>query len=690
MPPSIRRLFRTLGGLEVDQAASCARALTAMMGQMPAVELLPGGPAQVTRARLTARALAAWAPAPWPHALMRQQDPSDPAFLPALGMHPVLAARDTTLLGMPGEGPKAWIDPDGWAGVDGGPAVGLWFSDVDGPWTLGRSPDGNASSVTEQTRTDSRVGVRTTRTVRGISCVVVHWPVLIDGRVAWMINIRMTSQVEIARQMRIAVQVRPATVEGVRPIFRLQRSADGIWMADGAAVLAFGQPGDAMVTGRLANQTDPWQDFIGDGHSRWSRPGRVDIRCAIGSCAGGEVWRTTIEPGGSVSRFAILGPSRGVPVAVARTTAASLFTSANADRRGLLASGCAVRFADPSDVAPGTVDTQLDAVRVRLLLGREREGLVGGVAAVCLARFGFIRRAGDRLATELARVRRDGSYPGGEPEDAAVLAWAAGQYVMWSGDQAWLGEQQPPWSRLLNHIASTEATPGGRALYGMGGSRRWTRVWQAGGLLASAWVLRGHERHSEWTLAGGRIREVIRHELTGDPWSGNDQRSPDGASTAALVAVWLGLVSPNHPGVQPTLDYLRNRVWHGGGVLLQGGAHTAATCIYAAVRSLVEPTYDPLAALLGLASPTGAFPTARHPARGALGDGDDALGAALFGMLALDRLQVSSGRLQLLPGIVEAENLPTPFGRVDVETMGEERRMVGRWRGKAPRLEVCD
>ena len=230
------------------------------------------------------------------------------------------------------------------------------------------------------------------------------------------------------------------------------------------------------------------------------------------------------------------------------------------------------------------------------------------MAAVCLARFGFIRRAGDRLATELAKVRRDGSYPGGEPEDAAVLAWAAGQYVMWSGDQAWLGEQRPPWSRLLDHIASTEAEPGGRALYGMGGSRRWTRIWQAAGLLASAWVLRGHERHSDWTLAGGRIREHIRHELTSEPWSGDGKRSPDGASTAALVAVWLGLVPPSHPGVGPTLDYLRERVWHGGGVLLQGGAHTAATCIYAAVRSLTDPRYDPLAGVLGLASSTGAFP----------------------------------------------------------------------------------
>jgi hypothetical protein len=688
--PSIRRLFRTLGGLEVDQAAACARALTAMVGQMPAVELLPGGPAQVTRARLTARALSAWSAAPWPHALMRQQDPDDPAFLPALGMHPVLAARDITWLGMPGDGEKAWVDPDAWSGVDGGPAVGLWFADADGPWTFGRCPESLADTPTEQTRTDSRVGVRTSRTVRDISCVAVHFPVQIDGRVAWIVHVRVTSHAATARQVRLAVQVRPATVEGVRPIFRLQRTADGIWMADGVPVLAFGQAGDAMVVGRLADRTDPWEAFADNGHTRWPRPGRSDIRCSMGSCAGGEAWRTTLEPGQSFSRFAILGPTRGVPVAVARTTPESLFASANADRLGLLASGCTVHFTDPPGAAPGAVDRLVDAVRVRLLIGRERGGLAGCVGAVCLARLGFVRRAGNRLATELARVRRDGSYPGSEPEEAAVLAWAAGQYVMWTGDQAWLGEQLPAWSRLLDHITQSEPQPGGRALFGMGGSLRWTRIWQAAGLLASAWVLRRHERHADWTLAGGRMREAIRHELGSEAWSADAGRQPDGASTAALVAVWLALVSADHPGVVPTLDFLRQKAWHGGGVLLQGGAHSAATSIYAAVRAMTDDHYDPIAPLLNLASPTGALPAARHPGRGALGNGDEALGAALFGIVALDRLRMEPRRVQVLPGIRHAENLPTPFGRVDIETIDGQRQLIGRWRGGAPRVEVVE
>ena len=56
---------------------------------------------------------------------------------------------------------------------------------------------------------------------------------------------------------------------------------------------------------------------------------------------------------------------------------------------------------------------------------------------------------------------------------------------------------------------------------------------------------------------------------------------------ALLVAPWMGLVPLNHPGLQATVD--RAHHWHGGGVLLHGGAHTAATALYAGVCSLLEP-----------------------------------------------------------------------------------------------------
>ena len=65
---------------------------------------------------------------------------------------------------------------------------------------------GASNQIVDSAR--ARVGIRTVRTVRGITCVIVHWPVLIDGRVAWMINIRMSSEATEARQIRVASKMK--------------------------------------------------------------------------------------------------------------------------------------------------------------------------------------------------------------------------------------------------------------------------------------------------------------------------------------------------------------------------------------------------------------------------------------------------------------------------------------------------
>jgi hypothetical protein len=137
------------------------------------------------------------------------------------------------------------------------------------------------------------------------------------------------------------------------------------------------------------------------------------------------------------------------------------------------------------------------------------------------------------------------------------------------------------------------------------------------------------------------------------------------------------------PGLE-TARYLDAYHRHGGGLLLQGGAHPAATVLLEATLERTDPDRDALGAVAALASDTGAFPVARHPHRGALGEGDDLLGAALFVLLALERVQVDRGRIRVLPGILRARNLPTPYGPVDLE----DGTLTGRWRGSPPKVEV--
>ncbi len=679
------RIARSLGGMRVEETASCARALTAMVGRMPSVELLPGGTAQVTRAMLTARVLGARDPAPWPNAVMCQLDPDNPAFLPTLGMHPVLAARDRTLLGLPDGDRVAWVDPAGWIGVGDGPAVASWWC-LDGQVHVpGRAPHQRLGDVVppRQSRSDTGVGVRTVVEDDLAEVILVHWPLILEGRVAWALHLRICSRHDAPLSGRIGLAVRPMSAEGVAPIFRLERDREGLWTADGEPMMALARPGaEALATdGRGA---DPYQAFVG-ACTRTGAPlpaaGPLDLRCSVGQASGVEAFPFTLEPGGSASAFAVVAPPKGTPAALLRTSAPTLWGSANADRRGLLSSGCALRLSAHQSL--------LEACRDRLLTGPERQGLPASLAALALARLGFTRRAGDRLARQLAEVRRGGRMLGAAPEEPAALAWAAAEYVRWTGDLAWMREHTRGGVRLLDRLVEDPPQPGGRALFGPDGSLRWTRLWRAAALLSSAAVLRTEAHHRSWALTGGAEREGLPEVLGAAPWSASPDRAPDGSAAAMLAAVWLGLLPANDPGVRATVRFLRERCWHGGGVLLGGGAHTAATLLFAAAASRDEPDFDALGTVAALASATGALPTARHPARGALGEGDDPLPAALFVLLSLDRVWVQRDRITVLPGIAAATDLPTPYGRLDIRTGANGRvHVVGRWRKRAPRVEV--
>jgi hypothetical protein len=117
----------------------------------------------------------------------------------------------------------------------------------------------------------------------------------------------------------------------------------------------------------------------------------------------------------------------------------------------------------------------------------------------------------------------------------------------------------------------------------------------------------------------------------------------------------------------------------------------AATALLVSAEARRGSGIDPLPVIAALAGPTGALPTARHPARGAVGEGDDPLSAAVLCLLALDRVLVGHGELRVLPGLVSARDLPTPYGKVDVFTEADgTRRVVGRWRGPAPTVRVLD
>ena len=91
---------------------------------------------------------------------------------------------------------------------------------------------------------------------------------------------------------------------------------------------------------------------------------------------------------------------------------------------------------------------------------------------------------------------------------------------------------------------------------------------------------------------------------------------------------------------------------------------------------------DPLDAIARLVSATGAIPTATHPRRGALLEGDDLLSAVMFVLVALDRVKADRAHLEVSPDLVSTMNLPTPFGRIDMV----DGEISGKWIGRPPQI----
>ena len=682
MARRIDRLRMRLLFSRVEQTAACARALTGLLGRLPSMEVLPAS--RMTRAALTGEVLRSQNPVPWPAAVMRQLDPSDSAYLPLMmGIHPVLAARDRTLVGVPGRPGEAWVDPTGWCGVGDGPSVAVWFGEGREGEVIGRHPgrvQEDAESV-QQRRGDDGLSVVTTCTKGPLTLTLHHWPVVLQGQIAWVVYAKLVLDGPAPRSVRLAFSVRPACSEGTSPIFELTRNDAGLWTADGVPIMAMSRQGDEVLEG-AHGRADPYHRFTGQVHSGpAARPGALHVRCPAGQATASEIFRGTLTPGEPFSRFVVFRPPADTPATLMRTTGQSLWSGALADRRGVLASGAQLELDKHQDL--------FVAARQRILLDTRESGISGMLAAVALARMGFVRRAGARLGRWMNRVKRDGTLLGGDPADAAILAWSAAEFVRWTQDAGWRDEHRAAWRRLLDRLVDDPGQPGGILFFGADGSGRWTAMWRAAALLSSAVQLREvEESHNRWAMYGGQAREALGALLGPAPWSSAPGRHPDGAAAAMLAVAWIGLFDVRREAVLATLDHVRQHHWHGDGVLMHGGAHPALTALLAVVEERARPDEadDPIDVLARLASPTGAFPTAQHPQRGALLEGDDLLSATMFALVALDRVRADRATITVSPDLVSCSDLPTPFGRINVE----KGKVTGSWRGKAPTVVFAE
>ncbi|MEC7985805.1 MAG: hypothetical protein VX278_11625 [Myxococcota bacterium] len=637
---------------EVQEAAASARALAAMLGSGQRQDFADA--VHVTRGLLTHKVIARRGDMPWPASIAKELDVEHPAYLPQIGAHLPVSARDAVVLGLVDLVGEARVDAWGWIGVLERPMITTWFR-VDGtPYFLGKLPSASTPSLqTQQKRSDDGHSIITTAQHSDFTIEIFHWPTIFEGEIAWAMVSRIHAKKSI--QVDLALIIAAMDRNGAHPIFNLSRDKKGNWFADGRPVLSLSSSGNSMVSSTWKRES-LWSLFE-SGEAR-ERVDAVDIHCSAGQASAAEIFRVELSPGHQFSQFMLLPYKRIAPLR--RLNETSLWRGAVADRKGLLNAGSYIDIGDEQWL--------LEQTRYRVLIDKGELSISRCLGVVALTRLGFIQVAGERLGFWLKTRRKD-------PEFASFLAWAATEFLLWSQEHSWRKAHETELREVLDSLSRGDIQASGHDIFGREGSLRWSEIWRIAALLNGVRALgQSDEDRHRWGLAGARAKEGLLQFLGESPWSCTPDRAPDGSSAALLAAGWLGLVPLEHPDLRKTVDFVSKRE-HLGGVLLHGGAHVGATAILLAIRQRENPKFNGAKVLAKMASSTGALPSVLHRERGALGAGDDALSAALFLLMVLDHILIQNHTIQIGCAIVSVRNMPTPFGRIDVH----EKQASGRW-----------
>lgn len=653
MARGIRRRIRSLlqSRTDVQEAASCARALAGIIGGAPHRELADA--AKISQAVLTSKVISKRGNIPWPAPIARELDVEDPAYLPPFGAHLPVSARDSVALGMVGLPGIAHVDAWGWTEVEDRPMVTTWIR-IDGQaHVLGKLPYTSKTLQISQSRSDDGHAIITRGEHSSFLLEVFVWPSKYEGSSVWVMVSRIRAKREI--QAELALSIQPMNRAGAQPIFQLQRDDKGNWSADGKPILSVSQSGRSILTSTW-KENALWNMF--SSGDRAKRVERLSVHCGAGNASAAEVYSASLSSGQALSTFSIL-PMKPV-TSLRRLNELSLWKGSIADRKGLLDAG--------SQIDIGSGQPILEAARHRLLIDRGPLSLSRCLGVVALARMGFVKVAAERLGTWLQK----GEW---NQTESAFLGWAATEFLIWTQERSWLKTHGKALKKLLDELVEQESVPSGHEIFGQDGSKRWSEIWKTAALLNAVHAMGRDEtdRH-RWGLAGAQARSDLLLILGQAPWSASSDRAADGSSAALLAAGWLGLVPLEDEAFQRTLTFVSSRT-HLEGVLLQGGAHLAATAILFAIKQRLSPHFPAVRKMAELASPTGALPKVVHRERGALESGDDPMSAALFLLLALDNIVIVDHKIMIGTSIVRLKNMPTPFGRIDVEN----KKGMGRW-----------
>lgn len=720
----VRRMARNHGFLDPIAVLSYLRRFSQPSEVQEPIELLRAGMVMHARGLMNSRAIQHNLDWVWPYWVERQFNPNDVAFVPrAFSLtHINLTHRNWTAVGVPDVDHYPLVDPaggvtplmDGWT-------LDAWVLDADGelliPSRIGPQSqrlvlDPNLAVVTETANEASALQSEAYARLEGDRVVCsIEWTGRTQGG-GWL-----------------AIGLRPYNPEGVSFVHQVEKTEDGrAWKIEGRRLVEFMEPME-----RHAASDYHHGDVVLhlDEEQAW----RDAVTCDVGMATAAALYR--LEP----------GVERRVRVEVA------LPGGANTDDRecvetaeqrwgDALAGTCRIRLPDermqflydaairtmilhsPGDVYPGPYT-------YRRFWFRDASVIIH--AMLMAGMFDRCERALDRFPGRQTTFGYFHSQEGEWDSNGEAL-WVMNRFEKLSGRRK--EDWNSPVLSGARWIARKRLATGRHELYGglmpPGFSAEhlgtndyyyWDDFWSVAGLRAASELL---ARAGMRTEARECLREAedlqaaIDRSLAkaaarlGRPaMPAAPARRLDAGAIGSIVAGYpLQLLAPGDERLLDSVEWLLENCTQRGGFfqdMIHSGINAYLTLHLAQVlmRAGDARAGDLMRTVASLASPTGQWPEAIHPATGGgcMGDGQHVWAAAEWvAMLrncfvldeeAANKLVLGAGLLPewLEPGVeLELGPTPTPWGTivVHVTTTGDRTEVTweAEWRGEPPEIEV--
>ncbi|HZN35670.1 MAG TPA: hypothetical protein VFB80_17695 [Pirellulaceae bacterium] len=665
----------------------------------------------------------------WPYWAQRQFDPRDVSFMPRgfAVSHVNLTHRNWTALGLPELSLYPLVDPrglltplhDGWS-------LDCWLIDAGGRALVpSRLTD---DAVRQELCLQGELAVRTTARLGDLTLEQTAQVVASGGHPAVVLDVTAASP----RGGQLVVAIRPYNPEGVQFIDSIAaRDGHDGWLVNGRQEVLLDRPAQRLLASDYAGG-DVYRRLV-DADSAAGAAEPASVRCPVGMATAAAVFPLAGGPGAVQVRvplqqeLAALGNRRGFHSEVTWTTACAEAAELRLpDERMQFLYDASVRtllLLSADEIVPGPYT-------YRRFWFRDACLMMNALLAI-----GLVDRCRRAIGRFPARQLASGYFRSQDGE------WDSNGQVLWILDRFELlaAEALPdalltPVQKAVRWVDRKRTKGDGDALHagllpagfsaehlGPNDYYYWDDFWSEAGLRAAGRIFARHQRQSDAARAVALARELrgaIDRSLARIPaWRslGGIPASPyrrmDSGAVGSLVADYpLQLFPPGAPPIMATAEALLRRCFVQGGFfqdVIHSGINAYLTLDIAQtlLRAGDARYCELLAAVAGLASPTGQWPEAIHPHTrgGCMGDGQHGWAAAEWIMLLrncfvreeADRLIVGSG---LLPKWTSAGRplsfgpTLTPWGKVSVRIESAAAapvlQVTADWHGQPPPVDV--